>query len=436
LSDVDLITRRFNRERKARKEAEALLEVKSRELYDTNSSLVDLATGLEKHIEQRTDELETARDTAVKASQAKSEFLSSMSHELRTPLNAILGFAQLMALEDAWGDEQKDNLSEIEKAGQHLLTLINEILDLAKIEAGKIELTIQDVSLTQLLTETKVLVQPMAEQSNIKLEFSGDCLGTVSADKTRLKQVLLNLLSNAIKYNNVNGSVYLDCHIKNQEFFVLGVRDTGPGIAEERMAGLFEPFERGSAENTGVEGTGIGLVITRRLIELMGGSIHVDSALGQGSTFWVEVPISTNSHENAKQVSRPIKEIEDNPNERKMVLYIEDNAANMRLLTQILKKKTDHELLTALTPSLGLDLAMAHQPDLILLDINLPDMDGYEVLKRLKADDRTSSIPVIAVSANAMSTDIEKASQVGFESYITKPVNIPELLSAMKAVLE
>jgi len=372
----------------------------------------------------RRAELAEAKETAERASQAKSEFLSSMSHELRTPMNAILGFAQFLEIYGRLDEEQKDSISEILKAGHHLLKLINEVLDLAKIEAGRIDLSLEAVGLLPLVEECIDLVQPLAAARNVVLHKENLFGSAVRADRMRLKQALLNLLSNAIKYNAENGSVSISVLDSSGERVRLAVSDTGLGIPPERMYLLFQPFNRLGAENSEVEGTGIGLTITRRLIDRMGGSVGVKSQLGRGSTFWIDLPAEKILEEDSNEEDRLEDYRVDTQKYKYQVLYIEDNPANLRLVSHIFARKDHIQLLTAHTPELGIELAFAHQPDLILLDINLQGIDGYQVLEVFKSDPELKKIPVIAVTANAMPRDVTRGKEAGFVEYLTKPLDV------------
>ena len=376
--------------------------------------------------------LEIEKKHAEKASQAKSDFLSSMSHELRTPLNAILGFAQLLEVDEGLNSNQKSNTDEILKAGHHLHDLIKQVLDLARVESGKIDLSFEPVKLSELVGECFLLIAPLA--SNLKITISQENMGDyfVLADRTRLKQVLINLLSNAIKYNREHGKVELDAHPVNDEELRITVSDTGNGITEERLGELFQPFNRLDAKDGEIEGTGIGLTITRQLVEMMGGRIGVDSELGAGSRFWVELPlystILTEGQEKADGQEKAKDAVTEAPpveqEHRYTLLYIEDNPANLRLVSKILAKRQNINLVTAHEPLLGLELATAHHPDLILLDITMPHMDGYQVLSILKADDHLKHIPVVAVTANAMVKDIARGKSADFSDYLTKPLDV------------
>lgn len=389
-----------------------------------------------KHNEQL---LIVAREEADRANRTKSEFLSSMSHELRTPMNGILGFGQLLVYDDTLQEEHKDSVKEILKAGYHLLELINEVLDLSKVESGSIDLSIEPVEVCPIVDECLGLVRSLADKRGIKISHNGLLGAVIRADRTRFRQILLNLLSNAIKYNREGGSVKLEVKVVSAEGLRINVTDTGLGIPAARLAEVFQPFNRLGAENSTIEGTGIGLTITRRIVELMGGSVDVESTVGVGSTFWIELPLDsmlTRSH-SAKEGSKVIADTTTQRTQeaRHTVLYIEDNPSNLRLVAQILGIRKNIDLLTAHTPELGIELALARQPDLILLDINMPGMDGYQVLAVLKATASLKAIPVVAVTANAMPRDIERGREAGFADYLTKPIDVVKFIAALNRFL-
>jgi len=369
----------------------------------------------------------TARDEADRANKAKSEFLSSMSHELRTPMNAILGFGQILDYDAKLPDVYKHSVKEILNAGYHLLDLINEVLDLAQIESGHIDLTLESVQVCDIVEECQNLLAVMADKHKIRFSHTGLEGATVRADRMRLKQVLLNLLSNAIKYNREGGSVHIEVRPQGANRLRILVTDTGLGISAEHMAELFQPFNRLGKENSNILGTGIGLTITRRIVEMMGGSVEAESNVGVGSTFWINLPLEfmpaqTRQHSVARATTHALPQTEKSA--QHIVLYIEDNPSNLRLVAQILGQRKHIRLLTAHTPELGLELARTRHPELILLDINMPGMDGFQVLEVFRGDAQLKDIPVIAVTANAMPRDIERGMAAGFNEYLTKPLDI------------
>ena len=405
-----------------------------------------LNTGLEQRVRERTAQLERmnqglgeATASAERANRAKSEFISSMSHELRTPLNAILGFGQLM---DAPSIElppakRKEFVRHIVNAGNHLLKLIDEILDLAKIESANVMLSIEAVPLGAVLDECRTMVAPAADKRTIQLRFPAACACTVMADRTRLKQVLLNLLSNAIKYNLESGLVIVDVAEIAAGRVRISVQDTGAGLRSEQLNALFQPFNRLGQEATAVEGTGIGLVVTKRLVELMGGSISVSSTVGVGCVFSIEMPLGEQTQPHAARTDEPMIARRTRPAglADPVLLYVEDNPANLALVQEILGLRGGVRLISAPDAQLGIELARAHGPQVILLDIHLPGLSGMDALAILRADAATANIPVIALTANAMPSDRERALEAGFYRYVTKPISVRELLVAIDAAL-
>ena len=376
------------------------------------------------------NELIKAVDEAEKANRAKSEFLSSMSHELRTPMNAILGFAQLLDYDNTLEGSQKDSINEIITAGSHLLDLINDVLDLSKIEAGHIDLKMEDVYSSEVIKECLSFIKPLADKRGITVIYDNSGGRYVRADRVRLKQVLLNLVSNGIKYNVVDGLLEVNEEVTPEGLSRINVRDTGQGIPKNRVGELFEPFNRLSQENGSIEGTGIGLTLTRKIADMMGGNVGFVTEEGNGSTFWVEFPLISSSRESDEKTGTKENTGISSDQGKFTVLYIEDNPANLKLVNQILAKKEGIQLFTAHTPGLGIELAESNKPDLILLDINLPGMNGYKVLEHFKKG-QLASIPVIAVTANALSHDIEKGKSAGFSEYITKPFDIGNFLDTI-----
>jgi PAS domain S-box-containing protein len=395
---------------------------------------------LNKALQIKAIELEAARSTAEKANLAKSEFLSSMSHELRSPLNAILGFAQLM---DSGVPPptatQRGSIEQILKAGWYLLELINEILDLALIESGKLSMSMEPVSLQEVLRDCQTMMEPQARQRGIQMRFpnfKAPCY--VQADRTRVKQVFVNLLTNAIKYNRPDGSLDVTFRPAGKTRMHISVRDTGEGLSAKKLAQLFEPFNRLGQEDSDEEGTGIGLVVSKRLVELMNGSIGAHSTVGVGSDFWVELNLADpqslvlDPEEGLALLPAPVQADRN----VRTLLYVEDNEANMELVAQLIARRPDMRLLRAEDGVRGLAMARTHLPDVILMDINLPGISGIQALGLLHDDPMTTHIPVLALSANAMPRDVEKGLEAGFFRYLTKPIRIAEFMLALDQGLE
>jgi signal transduction histidine kinase/ActR/RegA family two-component response regulator len=410
-------------------------------LRDAGEVIGYLLIGSDDSARRRVEvERNEAMAAAEKANRAKSDFISGVSHELRTPLNAILGFAQLMdSGTPAPTPAQKRNLDQILKAGWYLLELINEILDLALIESGKVTLSPESLSLAEVMLECRGMIEPQARNRGVAMTFPAfEVPNFVKADRTRLKQVLINLLFNAIKYNRPGGVLDVSCAAGTPGSIRISIRDSGAGLTPEQLAQLFQPFNRLGRESGTEEGSGIGLVVTKRLVLLMGGAIGADSSVGVGSVFWIELPLTAAPQLTAHPAERAAPVLPPHAEGAPLltVLYVEDNPANMELVEQLIARRPGLRLLGAADGSVGLELARACLPAVILMDINLPGISGLETMKILRADPSTAHIPVIALSANAVPRDIEKALAAGFFSYLTKPLKVDQFMEALQAALK
>ena len=385
-------------------------------------------------------DLNKAMAVAEKANLAKSDFLSSMSHELRTPLSAILGFAQLMESGSPQPTpSQKRSIEQILKAGWYLLELINEILDLSQIESGKLPLSLEPISLNEVVRECQAMIEPQAQKSGIRMTFPRfEIPHFVKADRTRVKQVLINLLSNAIKYNKVGGSVVVDYIESTPGRIRIRVRDTGEGLPPDKLMQLFQPFNRLGKEAGVEEGTGIGLMVSKRLVELMKGEIGVESTIGVGSVFWIDLNLTSEPRRDAA-AAKPTAVAQAQVRagaQLRTLLYVEDNPANLMLVEDLIARRPDIRLLSATDGNGGIKIARASRPDMILMDINLPGISGIQALKILRADPATAHIPVVALSANAIPRDIEKGLAAGFFRYLTKPIKVNEFMDTLDQALK
>lgn len=381
-----------------------------------------------------TEELEKARDLAERSSQAKTDFLSSMSHELRTPLNAILGFSQLLAnSKDPLSERQQRQTDQILRSGKHLLNLINEVLDLARIESGHTQVSLEKIKLQDVVGETLEIISSIAKthQLSLKTNLSQDTIYFVEADYTRLKQILLNLMSNAVKYNRPNGSVTLECSAHKNKMRI-AVIDTGFGIAQDKIADLFEPFNRLGAENSSVEGTGVGLALTKKLARLMNTDVYVQSVLNEGSTFWFELPITERSASETFTTDRTKTE---GSTKKYHVLYIEDNPENQRLMQHLCNDAANIKLRCASSAEIGFEIACSESPHLILMDLDLPGINGFQAQRLLKQNPLTTNIPILAVSASSTTKDIESAKNAEFVGFYTKPFDLSTLMQHIQQIL-
>ena len=373
--------------------------------------------------------LRKAKDEAERLNEAKSDFLSHMSHELRTPMNAILGFAQLLNMQKLT-DKQHDSVNEIETAGQHLLSLISDLLDLGRIEAGRTLVVLENMNLKEVLDEAIKITELHMNENNLSLTVNCDPNYKVIADTIRLRQIFVNLLSNASKYNTKGKSIKINCALKN-DVIKVEITDEGVGITSEMIDKLFSPFERLGAEFTGIDGTGIGLTLSKKLIEHMNGNIGVDSILGQGSTFWIEIPKAKQRHIHADNI---IEALVDQKH-ISSILYIEDNISNLNVVEQMFEYFDQLKLISAHNGNYGIELAKEYKPDLIILDINLPDINGYQVLKVLRNNIKTKEIPVVALSADGFPINVQNGFDAGFDDYLVKPLKLDTLIETLCRVL-
>jgi PAS domain S-box-containing protein len=384
-----------------------------------------------KLVEQKA---EAARSEAERANRAKSEFLSRMSHELRTPLNAVIGFAQLLELDDLAAN-QSEGVEQILKAGRHLLALINEVLDISRIESGTMSLSLEPVHLGNALAEALSLIRPLATEAEVSLRTDHTELAELHAlaDHQRLKQVLINVLSNAVKYNRRGGEIHVSCTQRPNARIEIAVADTGHGIAEGKLQRLFDPFDRLDAERTGIEGTGLGLALSLRLMEAMGGTITAESELETGTTMRVELDRGQEPEDYAVTRSEALSGASRALSGT--VIYIEDNLSNVKLVERVIERFPEVRLIPAMQGRLGIDLARQHQPDLILLDLHLPDLQGRDVLQQLKDDPTTAAIPVVILSADATTAQVQRLKAAGAAEYMTKPIDIELLIKTLTGTL-
>jgi PAS domain S-box-containing protein len=380
--------------------------------------------------------LEQARQEADRANRAKSEFLSRMSHELRTPLNAILGFGQLLQL-DELSEEQAESVDHMMRGGRHLLGLINEVLDISRVETGNLSLSPEPVELLEVVKGTVDLVRPLAAERGIAIASPspGDCPWTVQADRQRLSQVLLNLASNAVKYNRDGGSIRVACHATAPDRVAIVVQDSGAGIPADKLPRLFMPFDRLGAEQTEVQGTGMGLALSKALVEAMGGTLTADSVEGEGTTFTLELAEAAGPTAPHEVAAPPHPAEAADAHDRRTVLYVEDNPTNLRLVELVLAERGGVRLLTTAEGDEVHGLVRRHRPDLVLLDLHLPDVDGEEVLRRLQADQQTAGVPVVVVSADVSPRHVERLLAAGAREYLSKPLDVVRFLEVVDGLL-
>ncbi|MEY3881313.1 MAG: hypothetical protein RIQ94_2109, partial [Pseudomonadota bacterium] len=414
-----------------------ICEVNCSLIYDVENKPVSVIY-IQRDVTERVKtakELSLAKKIAEQANQAKSIFVSHMSHELRTPLNVILGYSEFLQADRSLDAEQLDFAEEISKGGKHLLALINQMLDMSHIESGHVVLSRHPENISALIDDCLNLVAPLAEQRHISLRYQPKHEIVTCCDRTRLIQLVLNLISNAIKYNVNQGTIDIDLELNDTNDYTIHVIDSGVGISHERLAKIYDPFVR-LTTSADIEGTGLGLSITKKLVELMGGTIGVKSELGVGSHFWIKLPLLTNTHEQvALSIPAPSSYQPIETSRHYQILYIDNNAKNLKLTKKMINTCPHLQLSTIQDPRLAIAQALDQRPDVILLDINMPEMDGYQVLSALQANEQLKTIPVIALTTNAMLNDIERGLAAGFSHYLTKPVKKIELIQTIDKFL-